>query len=100
MTSTCFYRLHADPARVPRWYLGSPIDPLGNELDPRLFTDGTAVAAQPFLTLPIGQYGAPVDFNFRDFDTIVTPIRVNAALEALVDSAIARIPVAVDASVE
>jgi hypothetical protein len=43
MSSRKFYRLIADPAATSRWYLKSPIDPSGNEVDPRLFTQGVPV---------------------------------------------------------
>lgn len=92
-----FYELLADPAVFPRWYLKSPLDPSGNEVDPRLFTQGVPVGSQPPLRLPLRRSGPEVGFNFCDFDMVVTPASVNAELEALVGPAIQRIPVTVDA---
>jgi hypothetical protein len=98
MSSRMFYELTADPATFPRWYLKSPIDPFGNEVDPRLFTQGVPVGSQPQLRLPLRRSGPEVGFNFCDFDMVVSPASVNAELEALVGSAMQRIPVKVDAA--
>jgi len=100
MSSRNFYRLLADPAATSRWYLKSPFDPSGNEVDPRLFTQGVHVESQPSLRLPLRRDGDEVDFNFCDFDMVVTPARVNAELEALVGPAIQRIPVMVDSKAD
>lgn len=96
MTSRGFYRLLADPAATKRWYLGSPLDPRGTEIDPRLFTQGVPVGSQPPLTLPVRRSGDEVGFNFCDFDMVVTLSSLNAKLEALVGPAIQRIPVIVE----
>jgi hypothetical protein len=98
MSSRKFYRLIADPAATSRWYLKSPIDPSGNEVDPRLFTQGVPVGSQPALRLPLRRKGDEVGFNFCDFDMVVTPATVNAELEALAGRAIQRIPVRIDAT--
>ena len=97
MSSTKFYRLLADPDMSSRWYIKSPLDPAGNEIDPRLFTQGIRVRPQLPLILPLRRKGDRVGFNFCDFDMVVTPTYINAQLEALVGSAIQRIPVTVDA---
>lgn len=91
-----FYRLLADLAAKSRWYLKSPLDPIGNEVDPRLFTQGHTVSLPLAMTLPIRRDGDEIGFNFCDFDMVVTPAVVNADLEKLVGSAIQRIPVTVD----
>src|SRR5262245_1410206 len=43
MTSGAFYRLLADPAATSRWYLMSPRDSAGREIDPRIFTQGVPI---------------------------------------------------------
>jgi hypothetical protein len=96
MSSGGFYRLLADPAATSRWYLKSPLDPAGDEVDPRLFTQGTPVGSLPPLSLPLRRAGDELDFNFCDFDMVVTPSAFNAELETLVGSVIQRIPVIVD----
>lgn len=93
MTSDKFYRVLADPAARSRWYMKSPFDPAGHEVDPRQFAQGLRVAPQPPLTLALRQHGAEVSFNFCDFDMVVTPAQLNAELEALAGAAIQRIPV-------
>lgn len=97
MSSRKYYELLADPAAFPRWYLKSPIDPSGKEVDPRLFTQGAPVGSLPALRLPLRRSGPEVDFNFCDFDMVVTPAKFNVELEALVGPAIQRVPVAIDA---
>lgn len=100
MSSRKFYRLLSDPAATSRWYLKAPIDASGDAVDPRMFTQGVPVSSQPPLKLPIRRSGDVVGFNFCDFDMVVTPTAVNAGLEALVGSAIQRIPVIIDADHE
>jgi hypothetical protein len=91
-----FYRLLADPAATSRWHVKSPLDPSGNEVDPRSFTQGVPVDSLLPLTLPLRRSGDEVDFNFCDFHMIVTPASVNTRLQAFAGSAIQRIPVAID----
>lgn len=96
MNSSKFFRVIADPKATSRWYLRAPIDPSGQILDPRTFTQGRRVDSQPqHLTIPLRRGGEPIDFNFCDFDMVVTPARLNAKLEALVGSEIQRVPVSV-----
>jgi hypothetical protein len=90
-----FYRVLPDPDAFPRWYLGAPVDSLGRDVDPRLFTSGVPVASLPALYLPLRRTGPSVAFNFCDFDMVVTPKKLNAKLEAIVGPAIQRIPVLV-----
>jgi hypothetical protein len=96
MSVNSFYRLLADPAATSRRFLKAPLDPSGNEVDPRLFTQGRAVDLQPLLKLPLRRHGDVVDFNFCDFDMVVSPTDFNAELEALVGLAIQRFPVVID----
>jgi hypothetical protein len=100
MTSGGFYRLVADPRAATRWYLKSPVDAAGNELDPRIFTQGVRVGPQPQLTLPLRRRGDEVDFNFCDFDMVVVPSVLSAQLDAFVGSAIQRIPVTIEGQSE
>lgn len=93
MNSGHYYELLADPEATTRWYLKSPVDSEGNEIDPRLFTQGLRVGRQPLLTVPVRRQGNPVDFNFCDFDMIVSPVSLNDAIEAVAKHAIQRIPV-------
>ncbi len=79
-----------------RWFLGSPLDPDGREVDPRIFTQGRRVEGLPPLTLPIARAGDVVDFNLAAFDMPVVRRRFNQALEDLVGDAIQRIPITVN----
>lgn len=88
-----FFDIHASVFN--RWVLGSPLDPQGCEVDPRLFIAGKRVAELPLLTIPVAQVGEVVDFNLAAFDMPVTPRKFNEALERLVGDAIQRIPVTI-----
>lgn len=90
-----FFHIQADPAAYRRWILGSPLDPHGYEVDPRLFVQGVRVDGLSPLTVPIYQVGEEVDFNFCAFDMPVTPRTFNEELGKLVGGAIQRIPVTV-----
>lgn len=96
MTTGRYYELVADPSAVSRWYLKSPLTPDGNEVDPRLFTQGLHVDHQPHLTLPVRRDGDEVQFNFCDFDMVVTPSAINEALELLVGPVAQRFRVAIE----
>jgi len=97
MSTGKFYRLLADPSATSRWYLKAPMDPSGNEVDPRTFTQGVVVRSFPPLIIPLRRSGEAVDFNFCDFDMIVTPAKLNAKLNELVGPAVQRIPATVNA---
>ncbi|QNM95560.1 imm11 family protein [Chitinimonas koreensis] len=93
-----FYRILADPAATTRWYLKSPTDLHGIEVDPRIFTQGLCVNSLQPLNLPLRRPGYEVDFNFCDFDMVVTPAVINVELERLVGEVIQRIPVQINGS--
>jgi len=95
-----FYRVLPDPKANQRWYLKSPVDSNGQEVDPRSFTSCNRYESVLPLRLPIRRDGKPVAFNFCDFDMIVTQKYLNNALQDLVGNSIQRIPVEVDASEE
>ncbi len=92
------FRLLADPNATTRWHLRAPVNAVGNEVDSRLFTQGTAAAPNLQLTIPLRRRGDQVDFNFGDFDMVVTPAALNAELEKLSGLAIQRIPVVIESS--
>ncbi|NMG68096.1 hypothetical protein GPA19_24490 [Azoarcus indigens] len=96
MSEGKFFRLLADPTATSRWYLKAPLDPFGNEIDPRLFTQGVPFDRQQLMSLPIRRAGNEVAFNLCDFDMVVTSAQVNAALESITGPAIQRIPVTVE----
>lgn len=98
MSAQHYYELLADPEEVSRWYLKSPLDADGNEVNPRIFTQGIQVDFQQQLVLPLRRSGKEVDFNFSDFDMVVTPSSLNSELEALLGSVIQRIPVEIENS--
>ncbi len=96
MNSGHYYELLTDPEATSRWYLKSPVDSEGHEIDPRLFTQGLRVDHQPSLAVPLRRQGNPLDFNFCDFDMIISPASLNEAIESVAKNAIQRIPVTAD----
>lgn len=90
-----FFRVLADPKANERWFLKSPLDINGQQIDPRLFTSGTKYDGVQSLNLPLRREGIPVDFNFGDFDMVVTPKELNEAIEKLLGDLIQRISIKV-----
>ncbi|MBK8814020.1 MAG: hypothetical protein IPN42_00155 [Methylococcaceae bacterium] len=95
---TQFYRVLVDPNATDRLYLKAPVNSNGREVDPRIFTSGTRYDGELPLKLPLRREGKPVDFNFCDFDLIVTPKHLNEALQELVGDSIQRISIEIEAS--
>lgn len=93
---TMFYRLLADPKAVKRWYLKAPLDASGNELDARVFTQGLRYLGALPLMIPLRRYGDLVDFNFGDFDMVVTPAKINAEIERQLGPQVQRISVEIE----
>ena len=76
-----YYRLHDKNSAYPdRWYLGSPTDEKGAELDARMFLMGRRLEMQGALSLPIVRAGAPQEFTMGDFDV---PILASPFIEEL-----------------
>ncbi len=67
--------VHSDA--FPRWYLSCTVDAAGNEIDPRIFTEGRFVGAQPEITVPVGQNGPVYDCNIGAFGMIVLPAHIH-----------------------
>lgn len=88
-----YYRIKADPSANDRWYLQSPLDIFGNEIDSRLFTKTERVKVLSSLLLPIRQEGKIVDFNFCDFDMPVVNLDTAEIVEKFTNGNIQRIPV-------
>lgn len=95
MTASTFYRLLADPTTASRWHLRALVDPEGREVGARSFTKGLVARELPDLTIPLRREGDEVDFNFGDFDMIVTPATINSELNELMGNKLQRIPVRV-----
>lgn len=93
-----YYRLLADPKATTRWHLKSPMTTDGKVIDPRIFTLGCKYDGEIKLKLPLRREGEPIDFNFCDFDMIVTPKYLNDALESVVGHTFQRIPIDIESS--
>jgi hypothetical protein len=104
-----YYEL--DPADVPgAWGFLGLFDGNGRKLDARVFTygnpvalgppmrlpsyrDGTILEAPPYLQLPVGRLGKPLDFTFDGWGMPVVTPKVGSLLAAIADREIQRIPV-------
>ena len=87
-----YYRLTDAVAARGRWFLGSPLSPAGEELDPRLFTN-----AEPAdVTGPLRLRGRPLDFTLADFDMPVASERLATHVAQLAGGAVQCIPVTVE----
>lgn len=76
MMSESYYRIIVDPKATDRWYLGAPVDSRGNEVDPRLFTQGVEVGGKGPFRILTRKSGRQVEFNFADFDMPVVNRRL------------------------
>jgi hypothetical protein len=90
---TRYFRVQADVNAHERWFLRSPINTHGEELDPRAFTRSSICPAHGPLTLPLRRDGRPVDFNFGDFDMPVVKTDIVDKLEDVLDLQLQRVPV-------
>lgn len=96
-----FFRVIADPKANDRWFLKSPVKFNGQQIDPRIFTIGARFNGGEHLSLPLRREGNPVDFNFCDFDMVVTTKALNEAIEEIAVDLIQRVSIAVgDNSIE
>jgi len=91
-----FYRILDDMDASDRWWLASPVDAQGRELDPRIFTEGGPVADPGARSVPLREDGAPLDFTFADFDMPVVTAELGARVAALGPGAVQRFPVRVE----
>ncbi|HEU0014977.1 MAG TPA: DUF1629 domain-containing protein [Longimicrobium sp.] len=87
-----------DTALRGRWFLGSPVDAAGGEIDPRDFTDGVARDVTGPIRLPIRRKGTELDFTFADFDMPVVRTAIALALETAAPRACQRLPAQVEGS--
>ena len=71
-----FHRFGSAVAPEDRWYLASPCDLSGEEIDPRLFTQGKPVDMPADLHIAKRRRGRPLDFTLADFDMPVVSRRM------------------------
>ena len=91
-----YFQLDDDKHVPGRWYLGSPLTPDGQELDPRTFTYSRPVDVTGLLRLPLRQPGRPLDFTMADFAMPVARRPLAEQLEQLAPGAVQRVSVAVE----
>jgi len=79
-----FHRFGSASVPEDRWYLASPHDATGEEIDPRLFTEGKPVDLPANLIVTKRRLGRPLDFTLADFDM---PVVSGPLAKLLLDAA-------------
>ena len=75
-----------------RWFLRAPLDANSKEVDPRTFTSGVRSTSSGVLTIPVRQWGTPMDFTLADFSMPVVRKYVGDVLEQVAPGDLQRIP--------
>lgn len=87
-----FYRVVDDLSILDRWFLGTPHNKKGRELDPRDFTEGKVFSTNYELIIPPKRQGKELDFTFADFDMPVVSGRTGKIISSFASEGIQRIP--------
>jgi hypothetical protein len=90
-----FFTLNDDIDHPGRWFLQAPVNRLGTEVDPRLFTEGNPVRVTEPLVVGVRSAGHPLDFTFADFDMPVVRRATADILSEVAPQDVQRIPTAV-----
>src|SRR5262249_26360303 len=92
-----YFDVHADDANFgDRWFLGDPLTAAGDEIDPRLFTEGRKYNGPPPVYIPIQVAGRPVNFHFASFDMPVISNKVGDIIQEIAPQEVERFPVKVN----
>ena len=91
-----YYRLTDDLSYPNRWYLQSPVNGLGEALDPRSFMTGEPVKVVAPLRIAMRRVGEPLSFTLADFDLPVIRTEVAAEIAAVAPRHVQRIPISVN----
>jgi len=76
-----FFKIQDDVEVPGRWWLGSPRDSQGNEVNPDSFTVALSLGVMSPLTIPLKYQGIPLDFTFGAFEMPVLNSRTLRLLE-------------------
>ncbi|WP_426343264.1 imm11 family protein [Pseudoduganella sp. R-32] len=91
-----FFRVDADSRVWNRWYLKSPVDLSGVDIDPRRFTKCEPYLQSVGLTFPVRSTGNRMEFNFCDFDMPVVTSRIFMAISEIAGNRIQWIQVKIE----
>jgi hypothetical protein len=94
-----FYNIELDEAARDVWYLASPTDHRGDEIDPRCFTQGAFYEGPPPVNVSIRYDGARAAFNLASFAMPVVSSLLADEVERLATSDIQRFPITVDSTI-
>jgi hypothetical protein len=90
-----YYRLLDDLHLPGRWYLRSPVESSGVEMDPRVFLEARVVEVHRPLRLPQRRPGRPMDFTLADFDMPVARRALAERIDAAAPGALQLVPVSI-----
>lgn len=94
-----YYRILANSKENSKWSLKSPQGRNGSKIEPWAFITGQKYSGTDNLHVSLRREGSPVDFNFCDFDVIVTTQELNRSLKKEVgNNNIQCIPVEVESN--
>lgn len=92
-----YYWIIADDKKgFPRWYLRAPVDEAGRAIDARRFVAGKEFSGDSPLFMALRIFGPRMDFNFADFDAVVTRRELNEELLSRFKINAQRIPVKIE----
>jgi len=91
-----FYSMADDVEYPGRWYLGAPLDALGNPVDPEMFRVARTVTVAEPLRISIRRPGSPLDFTFASLDMPVANARTTELLRELAPTQLQIFAAAVD----
>lgn len=90
-----YFQIIDAPNLTKRWFLQTPTDAAGRELDPESFRLGCPVDASGPLTISVRRPGPPIDWTFADFAMPVVRKNVGDVLQRMAGSSIALFPATV-----
>lgn len=95
--SNKYYRIVVNPMNYDGWFLGGPVNPKGEKIDPRKFVKGFFIEdLSEELVLPIKKKGQPLNFLLGSHDMPVVRQNIAEAIEKIVTKDVQRISVLIE----
>jgi hypothetical protein len=95
-----YFSLSDDVYFPSRWHVRTPVDELGQEVDPWQFTEGIRVQDMGKLRMPLRVRGTPLDLTFAGLDIPVVNHKVASVFNSLAAGDVQLIPVEVEGQSE
>jgi hypothetical protein len=91
-----YYRMIDDVEIPNRWFLKSPVDADGNDVNPELFEITEEIHVATPLKIMVRRTGKPLDFTFADFDMPVASKHVAEKIRRIAGSSVQILPAIVE----